>query len=401
MLKYNAHNYDEFLQLKIPFLLWCAILYGVRHFFFIAASKLMPHDVATTPWMELQAHVNLIWSDLPSLLVLIATGHRVPEASRIMRWVWLHGRGILIGSYLLGFVIFFYLHLNVINDFGSSDFMSVLVALLTDIVIAAYVLRSELVKDVFRDFPEAKSELETRHKSGSSLRQLKQELDKDLNTARRSNLLRERIMESQTPVDLQNYAGAEPHEWLQSAIKLESAGKLAEAESLYRGLLEVSPDSAPAWHALGLIAYQTGKYEVATAFVKEAILLEGKVGLYQRNLGEMYRRMGRMNEAIQHGQCACRLSPKDADARFNLGLALTDAGRLTEAITSYRDAVKLNPTHGVCWHNLGVVLQAVGETEGAKDAYGQALILNPANVEAQKQIKQLHGNRGNAEGEYA
>lgn len=387
MLKYDAHHYDDHLKLKISLLLWLVLIYGIRHFFFLAAAKLMPLDIGAAPWIGLQAHVYLMWSDLPALLVLFATGHRIPTALRIMRWIWLHGLWILAGGYLLELGVFLYLHLDVVSNTSSRDFIAALCVILPDMVIIGYLLRSELIRDIFSEFPETPEEIEAkaaaRQKQVSSTRQLEQEL----NDAKRKELLREPIIEGRVAANIEIPPGGDPLEWMQSAAKFEFSGQRAEAEAVCRGLLEEFPDFAPAWHALGLLAYHAGKHELGMALLSQAITLDRTVGLYQRNMGEMCRRAGRLKEAISLGRVACRLCPEDADAYHNLGLALTDAGRRKEAVASYRNALELNPKHGICWNNLGAVLQAMGDQQGASQAYAQALNLNPENVEAQKNLR--------------
>ena len=153
---YDAHHYDEYLRLKISPLLWFILIYGVRHFFIIAAAKLMPVDVGAMAWLDLQAHTLLIWGDLPALAVLIATGNRIPEALRAMRWIWLHGRWILACSYLVGVAVFLGLHLDVIRNPDSFNFLSAVSVVLPDVAIIGYLLRSELVRDVFNEFPQPK-----------------------------------------------------------------------------------------------------------------------------------------------------------------------------------------------------------------------------------------------------
>lgn len=389
MLKYDARHYDDHLRLKVSLLLWLALIYGVRHFLFLAAARLMPLDIGAAPWVSLQANVYLMWSDLPALMVLLATGHRIPTALQIMRWIWTHGRWILVCSYLLGMSIFLYLHLDVISNINSRDFIAAVCVVLPDIAFMGYLLRSELVGDIFREFPEKPEQMEAkaaaRPKPVSSTRQLEQEM----NDAKRKELLREPVIEGNQPADFEVPSGVEPMEWMQAAAKLEARGQRAEAEMRYREVLKRSPDFAPAWHALGLLAYHAGKHELGMGLIGQAVAFDRTAGLYQRNLGEMYRRAGRLKEAISLGRVACRLGPEDAEARYNLGLALLDAGHRKEALASYREAVKINPKHALCWNNLGVILQAMGDKNGARFAYNQALSLNPANAEAQKNIQLL------------
>lgn len=162
MLKHDARHYDDYLRLKISPLLWFILIYGIRHFFFLAAAKLMPLEVGATPWIDLQVHIHLILSDLPALLVLIATGHRIPDAVHLMRLIWRHGHLVLVCSYLLGIAFFINLHMDTIGNYNSSNFIAALFVLLPDVAIIGYLLRSELVRDIFSEFPEPLSENETK-----------------------------------------------------------------------------------------------------------------------------------------------------------------------------------------------------------------------------------------------
>ncbi|MFI4939087.1 MAG: tetratricopeptide repeat protein [Burkholderiales bacterium] len=198
------------------------------------------------------------------------------------------------------------------------------------------------------------------------------------------DLLRVQIIADCKPVDFKIQSGDDPLEWMMTAAQFESSGRLGDAESLYCALLKSFPDFSPAWHALGLLAFHAGKQELGVARVEQAVLLDSELGHYQRNLGEMYRRIGRAQEAIDRGRIACRLSPADVDAYYNLAVAFENVGQLNDAAASYRCALQLNPKHGLCWKNLGDSLQAMGDIEGARQAYSQALTLNPAPAEARK-----------------
>ena len=52
-------------------------------------------------------------------------------------------------------------------------------------------------------------------------------------------------------------------EALQAGLDHHRAGRLREAEKLYRHVLEMHPGHASARHLLGLIAFQAGRHEQA------------------------------------------------------------------------------------------------------------------------------------------
>src|ERR1700739_4048100 len=58
---------------------------------------------------------------------------------------------------------------------------------------------------------------------------------------------------------------------LQQAIAHHQAGRLREAEQLYRAILQAKPDQADANYHLGLIACPVGKHAGALPFLKSAL----------------------------------------------------------------------------------------------------------------------------------
>ena len=153
VLKYSARHYDENLLLKVPPLLWLSILYGVRHFFFAGAAKLMPMDIVTVPWINFQTSAYFMLTDLPAVFVLLAIGHRVPDGLNLMRWIWMHGRWLLISSYMAGIAVFIYVNRDVMADPNSWNFLDGAFVVIIDLAFVGYLLTSELVRDVFKDVP--------------------------------------------------------------------------------------------------------------------------------------------------------------------------------------------------------------------------------------------------------
>lgn len=155
MLKYAPRHYDENLLLRVSPLLWLSILYGVRHFLFIGAAKLMPMDIVTVPWINLQTSIFFMLTDLPAVLVLLATGHRVPNGWNSMRWVWKHGRWLLIFSYGAGVAVFGYVNKEIMLDPEAWDFADAVLVLVLDFACIGYLFSSERVRDVFNDLPDS------------------------------------------------------------------------------------------------------------------------------------------------------------------------------------------------------------------------------------------------------
>ena len=117
------------------------------------------------------------------------------------------------------------------------------------------------------------------------------------------------------------------------AQTLERQGQLPQAEAAYRQIVADDPANHAAWHALGLLIFNTGNLPLAVQCLEAAVAVNGKVALYHRNLGEMYRRLGQLDKSAQAGRHATKLPPADLDAHYNLGLAYWSNGQREAAGT--------------------------------------------------------------------
>ena len=104
------------------------------------------------------------------------------------------------------------------------------------------------------------------------------------------------------------------------ALQHHRAGRLQEAENLYRQILVHQPKHAEAMHLLGVIAHQVGRKDIAEDLIRQAIAMR----------------------------------PDDSGAYINLGNALRDMGRFDEAIAAYNQALALNPNLPEAHNDLGI-----------------------------------------------
>ena len=175
-------------------------------------------------------------------------------------------------------------------------------------------------------------------------------------------------------------------ETLALALQHHQAGRLSEAEALYRQILQAQPNHADALHLLGVIAHQVGKHEIAVQYITRAIALNPTVAEYHSNLGTVYRARGKLEEAVVHYRQALALRPAYAMAHNNLGTAFSEQGKLEEAVVQYRQALALQPAFAEAYNNLGVVLKEQGKLEEALACCRQARALSPTLVAAHNNL---------------
>ncbi len=178
------------------------------------------------------------------------------------------------------------------------------------------------------------------------------------------------------------------------AIKHYQGGRLQAAEQICRQILQAEPNQADAIHLLGVIAHQVGKHEIAVEYIGRAIGLKGNVAVFHNNLGEAYRVLRMIPEAVACYRRALELQPDYAEAYNNLGVAFKDQGKLEEAVISYRRALELRPDYAEAHNNLGVAFKDQGKLDEAVVSYRRALELKPDFVQAHNNLGIALRNQG-------
>lgn len=177
-----------------------------------------------------------------------------------------------------------------------------------------------------------------------------------------------------------------PHSIIQQAfdvaVQHHQAGRLQEAERLYRQILARNPRHAEALQNLGLIAEHAGRDDVAADLFRQATTLKPNLPEAHNNLGNALRRLGQRNEAIAAYSRAIDLRPDYAEAHYNLGSLLAATGRLDSAIAAFHRAIAFTPNYAEAYNNLGVAQRDQGKLDESIIAHRKAIALNPNFPEA-------------------
>jgi tetratricopeptide (TPR) repeat protein len=143
----------------------------------------------------------------------------------------------------------------------------------------------------------------------------------------------------------------ESEAWFQKGLELEESGAPVEdAVDAYRKVLDLNPGAAGALVNLGTIYYRLHKFEEAEKYYLAAIEADPEYPLAQFNLGNLYDEQGRFPEAIDFYRRALDLNPQYADAHFNLALLCERQGEAMKAVHHWKAYLKLD--HSGQWAEI-------------------------------------------------
>jgi predicted O-linked N-acetylglucosamine transferase (SPINDLY family) len=164
---------------------------------------------------------------------------------------------------------------------------------------------------------------------------------------------------------------------LQIAMQHHQAGRLREAEAIYRQVLQHQPDHPTALCLLGVIGHQVNRDADAVELIDRAIALDPNVPEFHFHYGEAWRGLRRLDEAVAAYRRALQLRPDYRDAVNNLGIVLAEQRHFREAVAAFERAVALNPQQPEGHSNLGNALSDCGRLGEAVACYQKAVALAP------------------------
>lgn len=181
---------------------------------------------------------------------------------------------------------------------------------------------------------------------------------------------------------------------LRAALIHQRGGQLAQAEAIYRQILQRLPNQADALHLLGALILRQGDTAEAVPFIQRAIRANPNNFEAHANLAFALHERGELDQAREHYRKALTLKPDYADAWFNQHAALIDATDLLPAITSLQRTVALNPNDRDARYMLGVLLERNGDAQGAStylDPLADGDATDHARLEAWRYLKSQGG----------
>lgn len=145
------------------------------------------------------------------------------------------------------------------------------------------------------------------------------------------------------------------------AVAHHQQGRLAEAEQLYKRVLELQDDHVAALNFLGVLAYQLEDPARSVELIAKAIALDPSQPGFHSNLALSLNAVGRARDAIASCDRAIALDPGCVEAHSNKGNSLWGMGERAEALASYARALAIDPGHAQTHWNEGFLRLQIGE----------------------------------------
>ena len=181
-----------------------------------------------------------------------------------------------------------------------------------------------------------------------------------------------------------SFAGFDPETLLAQAIRAHEAGRLDEAERLYRTALKMAPQDPRIPAHLGSLLLEQGRNAEGAVMMDQTLALDPRQPAMLMNRGAALVALGRFEEALASYTLAIACQPEAVrhEAFNNLGVYLQGLGRPVEAAEAYAKAVALKPDFPEAWGNRGIALLTSDQPEAAVKAFDRAVALKPDYADA-------------------
>jgi len=161
------------------------------------------------------------------------------------------------------------------------------------------------------------------------------------------------------------------------------AGALFQLQQLDEALLRVEqaiaadPQDADTYNLKGIILGAVKRPEEAAAALRQAIALNPRFADAQNNLGLILKTLGHDQEAVAALEAATALAPRLSQPHKHLGDLWLKQERHAEALASYERAIALDPNFEDAVNARGAVLFALRRFDAAAASFARVIELNP------------------------
>jgi protein O-mannosyl-transferase len=158
------------------------------------------------------------------------------------------------------------------------------------------------------------------------------------------------------------------------------------SESLWLQTLAVTENNDLAHNNLGSVWLRSGRVDDAIREYQAALKVTPESPLARNNLGSAFLKQGKVAEAIQEFQRVLSRNPQSITGRFNLAAALLKSGRTAEAVAEYEKVLAIKPDFAEGHLALGHALMRAERLPEAIAQFKISVQLQPGHAHARNSL---------------
>jgi tetratricopeptide (TPR) repeat protein len=178
-----------------------------------------------------------------------------------------------------------------------------------------------------------------------------------------------------------------------STLTWQHLPAFCDNETLWRDTLTKDPRCWLAHNNLGNVFWRQGKINDALEHYEQALRINPNYAEAHHNLGNVFWRQGRISDALEHYEQAVRIDPNFAEAQYSLGVTLAQTSKIGEAIDHLEQAVRIKPNYAEAHYNLAIALRLTDRMPEAIGHLQRALQIKPDFTQAQNALARMQAGQ--------
>lgn len=170
---------------------------------------------------------------------------------------------------------------------------------------------------------------------------------------------------------------------LEQGRDLVQAGKVADALAVYQQAVQLAPDNARIYSAIGFLEARQSNFEAAVNAYQQAINLDANNPDFHYALGFSKANLGDYQGAAEAYRRTTQLRRNDVEAYLGLGVVLSRLGDYEGAIAAYKQVLASNPNNGQLYESIGSAYLQEKRYREANDSLTRAAQLLPRSSTVQ------------------
>ena len=175
---------------------------------------------------------------------------------------------------------------------------------------------------------------------------------------------------------------ADLQQYLIRGLQCHEAGRLDEAEKIFKEIIAQNPEYADAYNLLGIVYAGHKNFKEALRYFKEAVRLDSDNAAYNSNYGNALQDNDELNESLPYYLRAIELKPDFTDAYYNLSNSLRKLQRYPESLNYINTTKRLNPKYLKCFINAALIYIELKQLDQALTELAHALEIDPNSYDA-------------------